>query len=485
MLSEQLTPTSKVIPQDAGMSELGGLLRRSLLRVALAAVISTLSGAAIAATCADYATTTQLTGSSGFWSQSTIPIIGNFVSGDVLTLSISWNRTTAAAGTATLDFQNGATSQSIATRTVGVSGTSGGPVSFASITLGANFNDVQAIVEVPNTSSTQFASLFLQCTSAPVVGVGGGGGSSPGSSTPSATIQSIQQSQTYAVGVRSTGMIGGMVRSAISSAFAGGSDTEILAMGYAGSLVLDATPEEMLGSGVSLWTGARYELALAGTGQWGGGQASVAGGLNYRIDESWIAGVFATYEAAGYRLNGSSDTLGSSGFGLGLTTAYRLNEAWRIELIGSLSRLNYAIASGTTTANLDATRLHIDAGLAGTIPIAATIDLLPRVGISVMREDQAAYTDSASVAHAAAGLFSAEAIVGGKFLFYPLGEGVTFSLGGGGSLGTAAGFSANLDAGAMFELAPDVRLTIDTGLNGLAGTRPLTVALQAKLSGDL
>lgn len=462
---------------------MGVLLRRSLLRVALAAVISTLSGAAIATTCADYATTTQLTGASGFFGQSTIPIIGNFATGDALTLSISWNRTSAAAGTATLDFQNASNSQSIAARTVGVSGTSGGPVSFASITLAANFNDVVAIVEVPNTSTTQSASLFLQCTSAPVVGGGGGGGG--GGSTPSATIQSIQQSQTQIVGTRSIGMIGGMVRSSIDSAFVGGSDTEIMAMGYAGSLVLDATPEEMLGSGVSLWTGARYELALAGTGQWGGGQAGVAGGLNYRIDESWIAGVFATYEAAGYRLNGSSDTLGSSGFGLGLTTAYRLDEAWRVELIGSLSRLNYAISSGATTASLDATRLHIDAGLAGTIPVAATIDFLPRVGVSMTREEQAAYTDSASVAHAAASLFTAEAMAGGKFLFYPLGEGVTFSLGGGGRLGTAAGLSANLDAGAMFELAPNARLAIDAGLNGLAANRPITVALQAKLSGDL
>lgn len=463
---------------------LGVLLRRSLIGVALAAMISTLSGAAIAATCADYATPDRI----GTFESDPTPSTGfataNFVAGDVVTVYARW---AAAPGTGsgalTVDFRTN-NDVNFGNGSVTVSGASQTTDLFVgTATIPSAMPYFNVWVQSPTFwgSSTEY-ELYVTC--APASG-GGGGGGGGGGSTPSATIQSIQQSQTQIVGTRSIGMIGGMVRSSIDSAFAGGSDTEVLAMGYAGSLVLDATPEEMLGSGVSLWTGARYELALAGTGQWGGGQASVAGGLNYRIDESWIAGVFATYEAAGYRLNGSSDTLGSSGFGLGLTTAYRLDEAWRVELIGSLSRLNYAIASGATTASLDATRLHIDAGLAGTIPVAATIDFLPRVGVSVMREEQAAYTDSASVAHTAASLFTAEAMAGGKFLFYPLGEGATFSLGGGGSLGTAVGFAANLDAGAMFELAPNARLAIDAGLNGLAGSRPLSVAVQARLSGDL
>lgn len=484
MLSEQLTPSSKVIPRDAGMWGLGVLLRRSLLRVALAAVISTVSGAAIALTCGDYATPDRIGTFESDPTPSTGLGVADFVAGDVVTISVRWAAAPGSgSGALTIDF-NTSSSVNFASGSVTVSGTSQPTdllVGTATIPSAMPYFEVRVQSPAFWGSSTEY-ELYLTCTPASSGGGGSGGGGSP---TPSATIQSIQQSQTRVVAERSTGMIGGMVRSVIDSAFAGGSDTDILAMGYAGSLVLDATPEELLGSGVSLWTGVRYELALPDTGQWGGGQASVGGGLNYRIDESWIVGVFATYEAAGYSQNGSSDTLGSSGFGLGVMTAYHLDEAWRVELIGNLSRLNYAIASGTTTANVDATRVHIDAGLAGNIPIAATIDFVPRIGFSVMREDQAAYTDSASVAHAAASLYSTEAMAGGKLLFYPLGEGTTFSVGGGGSLGNEAGFSADLDAGAMFELAPNVRLAIDAGLNGLAGNRPLTVALQAKLSGEL
>ncbi len=256
--------------------------------------------------------------------------------------------------------------------------------------------------------------------------------------------------------------------------------------GYAGSLVFDATPAEMASAGFNIWTGARFDAALPGTGQWTGGQASLAGGINYRVDERWIVGVFAALEAANYNLN--ADSVTNRGVGLGIVTAYRLDDTWRVEFIGSVERLGYDLKAGATTASFDATRVTLDGTLRGVIPLTANIDFSPDLGLMFLREEQSAFTDSGSTAHAANSIAAGELSLGGKLFFYPTNGDMVFSLGGHGLYALAAtngGFSASVDAGVVYSLAPNASLALELGLNGMGHARGLGASLQAKLTGAL
>lgn len=452
-----------------------GDIVKLLIPAALAATLL-MTAAAEAATCADYASTTVM--SNNNFSETTVPLPINFAAGDSLTISINWQRTSAAGATATLQLRDGATT--IGSTSMAISGTTGGPTAFPAITLSAAVSNPSAIIDVPNTNSTNTYSVRLSCSPAAVVGGGA-------TSTSSETITSVQQGQAQVAAFRSANMISGLASGGIDAAYSGADDTSIMAFGYAGSAIIDATPAELASSGFNLWTGARYEVAIPQAGQWSGAQGSVAGGLNYRVDDRWIVGVFAAYDQAGY--NRGTDSLASRGAALGVTAAYRLDETWRVEMIGTLERLRYEIGSAGVTGAFDATRITVDGTLKGILPISAQVDFVPSLGLMVLREDQGAYTDSASVAHGASALQSGQLSAGGRFVFFPTGAlDAVFSIGGRGDYSIASsngGFAATVDAGVDFNLSASSTLSLNAALNGIAGAKGQSASIQAKLSGAL
>jgi len=456
-------------------------MTRLFIPVALAATLLT-PGAAYALTCADYASPVPVANNS--FDQTTVPLPVDLVAGDTVTVSISWQRTTATPATATLTLKDGVTTLGTASLPVGGSG----PLTdFAAIAITAAVQFPDAVISVPNTNSANTYAVRLSCVpAAPGGGDGGGDGGGAGSGD-SATLDTIQHGQGQATAFRAVDMISSLARGGIDAAFADDTDTTTMAFGYAGAAIIDVTPAELASGGFNLWTGASYQLAIPDAGQWEGGQASVAGGLNYRVDERWIVGVFAAYDQAGYRLD--ADSLASRGVALGVTSAFRLDDTWRVELIGVVERLRYDLEAGAVTGDFDATRVTLDGTLKGVVPVSAQVDFVPSASLMVLREDQAGYTDSASVAHASSVITSGQLSTGGHFVFYPTsGLDATFSLGGSGHYTfatTADGFSASLDAGIAFTLAPSATLSLNVSLNGIADPTGAAASVQAKLGGAL
>jgi hypothetical protein len=444
-----------------------------------AASIATLlmPGTAYALTCADYATPVPVANNS--FDTTTVPLPVDLVAGDAVTISISWERTTVTPATATITLRDGSTTLGTASMTVGGSGTF---TSFAAITVNTAMQYPDAVISVPNTNSYNTYSVRMSCT--PAVPDSGGGGNPAGASS---SLDAVQQTQTQASALRSAGMISGMARGGIDAAFSSGDNSSIMAFGYAGSAIIDVTPTELASGGFNLWTAASYEFALPQAGLWSGGQASVAGGLNYRVDERWILGVFAAYDQVGYTLG--ADSVANQGLALGVTAAYRLDDTWRVELIGAVERLRYDLGTGPVTGSFDATRVTLDGAVKGIIPVSAQIDFVPTAALMVLHEEQAAYVDSASVAHSEYAISSSQLSAGARFVFYPTGGiDAAFSLGGEGAYSIAAtggGFGASIAAGVVFTLTPAARLSLNAALNGLASSTGQSISLQAKLGGQL
>ncbi len=452
------------------------------LPVAFAATFA-MPAAAYALTCADYASPQLI--ADDMFGAITVMIPADLAAGDTVTISISWQRNVVTPATATLTVADGLTALSTVSLTVG---DSGGFTNFPAVTVNAAVDYPDAHIAVPNTNMYNTYSVRLACTPA-TPGGGGDGGDDGGDGEPagSAALTTIQQGQAQATARRSADMITGLAQGGIDTAFAGGDDSSIMAFGYSGSAIIDVTPSELASSGFSLWTGARYDFAIPQAGQWNGGQAALAGGLNYRVDERWIAGVFAAYDQAAYERG--PESLASRGLALGVTAAFRLDDTWRIEMIGTVERLRYDLGSGGVTGSFDATRVTLDGALKGVIPIAAQVDFVPSLAVMILREDQAGYTDSAATVHAANTTTSGELSAGGHVVFYPTGgTDAVFSVGGRTNYTiatTGGGFSASVDAGVTLSLGAAAKLSLNTALNGIGGPAGQSVSVQARLGGAL
>ena len=111
--------------------------------------------------------------------------------------------------------------------------------------------------------------------------------------------------------------------------------------------------EPIDGSGSTLWAGLKYHWTLGGDDQWAVGKWTGTGGINFRLDDAWVIGVFGGYEQSGMTLAALDRSFDGSGGSLGVSAAYRFDD-WRLELLGYGSRLSYDLADGDTTASFGA-----------------------------------------------------------------------------------------------------------------------------------
>jgi len=286
----------------------------------------------------------------------------------------------------------------------------------------------------------------------------------------------VQQSSAVA-----TEMITDLVGASIDAAYAGTTDAASSFMGYTGTMLIS---EPVDGSGSTLWAGLKYHWTFGGDEQWAGGQWTGTGGINFRLDDSWVIGVFGGYEQSGMTLAALDRSFDGSGGSLGVSAAYRFDD-WRLELLGYGSRLSYDLADGDTTASFGAWRYVLDGGLVGTLPVAASLDFAPTARIAVVREFHEAYSDSDAADHAARDYLAARLSAGGKLIFYPLSGGFTLAAGAYADYWTTegqanSGLTGRAEIDAAIDLTEQARLGLNAGLDGIGGQQ-LGATLDASL----
>ena len=438
---------------------------RSVFGVAVAAVALVWAGAAIATpgSCIDFATEQLLATING---NMTDHVSVQVAPGDTLSFRLTYNVDGFSIGRLeSANINSGLINEQWTPSSFGPGSHSLGPVV---VTTASNQIDY---------AFTGFLSvqLYLTCTPAPV--------------SAGTDIDYIQDGVLKHATINSTQMINDLVDGGVDAAFSAQADKSAGSLGFtSGGIVVDATPDALKGSPFAVWSGVRYGLTPGGANNWSGMQVSGAAGVNYSASDTLILGAFGAYEADGYNLKANSQSFTGSGPTAGLVAAYRLGDNWRIEATGYASLLGYNIDDAGTTGKFGAVRYVLKGTLSGAMPLNANVDFVPVASLSVVREDEAAYVDSAAANHAAQTVLAGQGSAGGKFVFYPTDGLVTFWAGGYGDYWIGDAFGGGLSG--RVEAGTDIGFG-DTGKVGLKveashiGTSATTYAASASVGGAL
>ncbi|HQZ12968.1 MAG TPA: autotransporter domain-containing protein [Devosia sp.] len=428
-------------------------------QVALAAALLSLAsgGAALAAVCSDYLTegppmadniAFDTTVSSGDLIAISTPL--SMVAGDQLEIRVTWTR--ANVGTMSTMRVFGTEPGLVFDTSTVQPNTLSGDVSFGPFTATGSavaFFSVTA----PNVRVTG-GEVYITCTPATPGGGGGGGDDS-------AALDDIRDT----IGRRSVFSGAAMLTDLVHAASRGGPGVV--------SAELDA--------GVEAWSGIRFDGLLPTIGQWSGGQGVGVAGVTFAPSETWLLGVFAGFEAMAYERTSLGQLLRGSGGTAGANVVVRLTDTWRIEGLVAVSRVDYNAASNGVTGNYQGDRVLGEARLSGDITLGDNLTFVPAFGLLVLNERQGAFTDSASVAHAAIDIGGAEAEVGGTLVFLIPGDTeLMLRLGAHARVGTM-GASGRLEAGLEATLGEAGTFTLGASASQL-GTNQAAVGLQGTLS---
>lgn len=282
----------------------------------------------------------------------------------------------------------------------------------------------------------------------------------------SSGIQTIQQGVVRDSTLRATELISTVVNNGIDASYAGGGSGLDIAPG-------SVTTVTQLGENSSFWTGLRYDATIGTADQWTGGQFAGAAGVNWALSDAWVIGAFVGLEKSGFALTALDQTMGGGGYTVGLTGAYRAGD-WRLKVVGYTSALSYDLNDAGTTATFGALRYVIDAKLVGKVALSDTVDFVPELGLAGVLENQDAYTDSASVAHAGQQILAARGTAGGKLVLYPDDSGIVVSAGAYADYWAGqsnSGLTGRVELGSTIDLGASATLSLNGGLNGIFGAQ--------------
>jgi hypothetical protein len=444
---------------------------KSLAGAFAAAIVLSSAGAAYAytETCADYTTPREIFPVVSFSLTEDLPV--RLVAGDTLIFEL---------------LPTSVPTDRQVTLSLGLANLGGGQLTTSSTEL--EFDAYRASTDIDyDTLSLQLSDLSGVEGSLTMVCVH----VDPSSPTPTSDIQFMQDGIVKHATLSSATMMSDLVNGGIEAAFDAQAAQKGTALGYtAGTVVMDNTPDAFKGTGISLWSGLKYGVTPGSADQWTGMQVSGAAGLNYNISDALVVGAFGGYEASGFGMKSVDQNFTASGGSFGALAAYRLDDNWKIETNGYVSLLGYNLDAAGVTGKFGAIRYVLNGSLVGTMPLTANIDFVPTAGLSVVREDQAAYTDSASIDHDKNSIFAGRGSAGGKFVFYPTDGLVTFSAGGyadywaGDALGYG-GLSGRVEVGTDIGVGDSGTIGIKGGVSNVGGNGPLTVSANASIGGAL
>jgi hypothetical protein len=293
----------------------------------------------------------------------------------------------------------------------------------------------------------------------------GGGGEEPDDALGEMQDMVVHQSSTIA-----TEMITGLVHSSIDAAYAGNAEGANSFMGYTGSVLMVEPAGE---TGSTVWAGLKYHWTFGDDDQWTGGQLTGVGGVNFRLDENWVVGLFAGQESSGYDREALAQSMTGTGYSLGVSGTYR-HENLQFQLLGYGSRLAYELEDAGTTGAIDAWRYVLDGELTATTALSANVDLVSVGGLAVVRERHDAYVDSASAEHEARDYLAGRATAGGRLVYYPTNGGFTLSSGAYVDYWTTeeqanSGLTGRVELGTGIDLGTASTLGLNAGIDSIGG----------------
>lgn len=255
---------------------------------------------------------------------------------------------------------------------------------------------------------------------------------SGGSTTPSTSSQLLDETRqrfSKAAAQVSITNVGESVTGAISDAFAGGGGTQFsegriatsfaaidkatdkddkanpndayAALGYDKGMARKAPPlPNIAPSPWHAWIDVRYTaLDSKQVSTFDAHHTNATGGLSYRFNDHFLAGLVAGYEDFNYELGFRNAKLDGNGWNGGGYFGWKFLDRLRLDGMLTYGRISYGAQADNVTAGFDADRITGMLRLSGRWGLGASFYVEPSARIIYANEKQDAFTDTAGVLH--------------------------------------------------------------------------------------
>lgn len=197
----------------------------------------------------------------------------------------------------------------------------------------------------------------------------------------------------------------------------GNGGAENNASSAAANNLADADTSQTIGS-VNYWIkgiGARFG---ADNSSFSGRTLDLLVGADKQISQNTIFGVLGGYGKADFStvVNSNAGSFDAVGYHIGIYGGKKLSDTLMFDGMVAYTRSDYDNKSGAVSGSFDASRITAAANFVGSIK-QDNYKFMPTISFLYGFENQAAYTDSASVAHASRNIRTGRLSVGPKILF--------------------------------------------------------------------
>jgi hypothetical protein len=149
-----------------------------------------------------------------------------------------------------------------------------------------------------------------------------------------------------------------------------------------------------------VWVDARYTANDdKRVSSFDGRQTNVNGGISYRFNDYFLAGLVTGYENFDYDLGFRNAKLDGNGWNAGGYFGWRMWQGLRLDGMLTYGRVNYGAQADAVTAGFDADRITSMVRLSGRYGLAAGWYVEPSARVIYAHEKQDAFTDTAGVVH--------------------------------------------------------------------------------------
>lgn len=175
------------------------------------------------------------------------------------------------------------------------------------------------------------------------------------------------------------------------------------ALGYAKGMVTKAPPATLVPlyrSPWQVWIDARYTATDdKRVTSFDGRQTNLTGGISYRFNDYFLAGLITGYEDFNYELGFRNGKLDGNGWNAGGYFGWRFWDHLRLDGMLTFGRINYGAQADNVTGSFDADRTTSMLRLSGRYGLAANWYVEPSGRLIYAHEKQDAFTDTAGVVH--------------------------------------------------------------------------------------
>jgi hypothetical protein len=159
-------------------------------------------------------------------------------------------------------------------------------------------------------------------------------------------------------------------------------------------------PSPLYGSPWHVWIDARYTATDdRRVTSFDGRQTNVTGGISYRFNERFLAGLVTGYENFNYDLGLRSGQLDGNGWNAGGYFGWRFWDRLRLDGMLTYGKINYGTQADNVTGGFDASRVTSMLRVSGRYGLATGWYVEPSGRLIYASEKQDAFVDTAGVIH--------------------------------------------------------------------------------------